>query len=93
MTRVIAGAGELERGPHLPVRAAPGKLGGQVPQVDAVFVAKGARPYAMLLVMVLPAQADMGSLPLASIVRGQESGLGVHAVFRLLISLTVLMRH
>jgi hypothetical protein len=78
ITRVMFGADEYERGSHLSVRAAPGELGGRVPEVDAVFVSKGAHPDAMLLVMVLPAPADaetvMRSLALAGIGGGMEMG-------------------
>ena len=54
----LPGADEFERGAHLPIRAAPGELGGHGPQVDAVLVAEGVAPDAVLLVMVKTAEAD-----------------------------------
>src|SRR5580700_6031919 len=49
---------QSQGGAHLPVRAAPGELGGQGPEVDPVSVAKGLGADAVLLIMVQPAQAD-----------------------------------
>jgi hypothetical protein len=37
----LGGMDQLQRGAHLPVRAAPGELGSERPEVDAVSVAKG----------------------------------------------------
>jgi len=53
----LGGMDQLQRGAHLPVRAAPGELGSERPEVDAVSVAKGLGADAVLLVMVQTTQA------------------------------------
>ena len=55
--QVLAERHKPQRRAHLPVRAAAGELGGEVPKVDAVFVAEGLGADAVLLVMMQPAQA------------------------------------
>ena len=48
---------ELQRSTHLNVGTAPGELGGERPQIDAVFSAERGGAEAVLFVMVNPAQA------------------------------------
>src|SRR5580693_6547624 len=69
--QVLAERHKPQRRAHLPVRAAPGELGSERPQIDAVFVAEGVGADAVLLVMVHTAQAHpedvVGPLALAGI--------------------------
>src|SRR5437762_6032318 len=51
------GVDEFQGSAHLPIRAAPRELGGERPEVDLVFPAKGTRPEPVLLMMVMTAEA------------------------------------
>src|SRR5262249_8968648 len=43
---------------HLPIRASAGELGGQVPEIDTVFLVEGVGAETVLRVMMQSAEAD-----------------------------------
>jgi hypothetical protein len=58
-TQILAEGYKSQRRAHLPVRAAPGELGGERPQIDPVFIAEGIGTDAvLLLVMMHTAETD-----------------------------------